>query len=210
MKRLRVIGLTGGIATGKSSVARLFASLGATVIDADEHARRVVQPGSPALKALVEEFGPSILKPDGELDRARLAECIFSDPEKRRRVDEIMHPHIAASIAQAVEEAVRKSQAPVLILDVPLLFESGRTLGLVDETVVVYADRETEKRRLMKRDGVDEAEAERRIDAQWPIEEKVRLADHVIDNSGTWEATRRQVLKLWKEWEKDAHRSDRS
>lgn len=209
MGRLRVIGLTGGIATGKSSVARLFKALGAVVIDADEHARRVVQPGAPALAELVAELGPSILDSDGGLNRARLAEIIFSDAEKRRRVDEIMHPYISDSIAEEVARVEREAKTPVLILDVPLLFESGRTLGLVDETVVVYAKHEVERVRLMQRDGLSEEEAERRIRAQLPIEEKARRADHVIDNSGLWEETRQQVVKLWKEWERHANRSNR-
>src|SRR5690554_3061246 len=172
MGRKRVIGLTGGIATGKSTVSRLFRELGAPVVDADLIARRVVAKGSEALQELVDLLGPQILKPDGSLDRARLGEIIFVDPEIRQKVDEIMHPRVFVQMQEATQKALASARGPVVILDVPLLFESGYTLRLADETLVVYAEPSVQKARLMARNNVDAAEAERRIASQMSLEEK--------------------------------------
>ncbi len=204
MGRKRVIGLTGGIATGKSTVSRLFRELGAPVVDADLIARRVVAKGSEALQELVDLLGPQILKPDGSLDRARLGEIIFADPEIRQKVDEIMHPRVFVQMQEATQKALASARGPVVILDVPLLFESGYTLRLADETLVVYAEPSVQKARLMARNNVDAAEAERRIASQMSLEEKLRRADYVIDNSGSLSETEKQVRRLWEEWNRDA------
>lgn len=204
MGRKRVIGLTGGIATGKSTVSQIFRELGVPVVDADHIARQVVAKGSEALQELVDLLGTEILKPDGSLNRARLGEMIFADPEIRQKVDEIMHPRVFVQMQEATQKALASARTPVVILDVPLLFESGYTLRLADETVVVYAKPSVQKARLMARNNVDEAEAERRIASQMSLEEKMRRADYVIDNSGSLSETEKQVRRLWEEWKRNA------
>lgn len=204
MGRKRVIGLTGGIATGKSTVSQIFRELGVPVVDADHIARQVVAKGSEALQELVDLLGTEILKPDGSLNRARLGEMIFADPEIRQKVDEIMHPRVFVQMQEATQKALASARTPIVILDVPLLFESGYTLRLADETVVVYAKPSVQKARLMARNNVDEAEAERRIASQMSLEEKMRRADYVIDNSGSLSETEKQVRRLWEEWKRNA------
>lgn len=204
MGRKRVIGLTGGIATGKSTVSQIFRELGVPVVDADHIARQVVAKGSEALQELVDLLGTEILKPDGSLNRARLGEMIFADPEIRQKVDEIMHPRVFVQMQEATQKALASARTPIVILDVPLLFESGYTLRLADETVVVYAKPSVQKARLMARNHVDEAEAERRIASQMSLEEKMRRADYVIDNSGSLSETEKQVRRLWEEWKRNA------
>lgn len=204
MGRKRVIGLTGGIATGKSTVSRLFRELGVPVVDADHLARQVVAKGSEALQELIALLGEEIIQPDGSLDRSRLGEIIFADPEIRQKVDDIMHPRVFVQMQEATQKALASARTPIIILDVPLLFESGYTLRLADETVVVYASPRVQRARLMARNHVDAAEADRRIASQMPLEEKIRRADYVIDNSGSLRETEKQVQRLWEEWRKHA------
>lgn len=200
MGRKRVIGLTGGIATGKSTVSRLFRELGVPIVDADQVARQVVTKGSEALQELVNFLGEEILQPDGRLDRSRLGEIIFADPEIRQKVDEIMHPRVFVQMQEATQKALASAQTPIVILDVPLLFESGYTLRLADDTVVVYARPSVQRARLMARNNMDATEADRRIASQMALEEKLRRADYVIDNSGPLYKTKKQVQRLWEEW----------
>lgn len=200
MGRKRVIGLTGGIATGKSTVSRLFRELGVPIVDADQLARQVVTKGSEALQELVDFLGEEILQPDGRLDRSRLGEIIFADPEIRQKVDEIMHPRVFVQMQEATQKALASAQTPIVILDVPLLFESGYTLRLADDTVVVYARPSVQRARLMARNNMDATEADRRIASQMALEEKLRRADYVIDNSGPLYKTKKQVQRLWEEW----------
>ena len=189
-----VIGLTGGIASGKSTVAGMLRDLGATVIDADEASRAVVEPGTPGLEAVVEAFGPDVL--DGErLDRWKLGAIIFEDEAARRRLEVITHPLIRAWMAERQREAEERGEKRVVV-DIPLLYENGLDRGL-KAVIVVYAPAEVEMERLMARNGFSRTEAEQRLAAQLPIEEKKARATYVIDNSGSREETQEQVGRVW-------------
>ncbi|WP_306533631.1 dephospho-CoA kinase [Geobacter sp.] len=194
---MRVIGLTGGIASGKSTVARILQRLGAVIIDADLLSREAVLPGTPAHQAIVTSFGPDILLPDATIDRKALGRIVFADPDARLRLEAITHPAIASLAEELLAEA-RQSDAPVAFYVAPLLIEAGVT-ERVDDIWVVYADRETQIARLTERDGIDREEAEQRLAAQMPMEEKATYGSAVIDNRGTPEETERQVTALWKE-----------
>jgi dephospho-CoA kinase len=193
----RVIGLTGGIASGKSLVAKILRELGAPVIDADELARKAVEPGQPAYEDVVREFGPAVVGPDGALDRKRLADIVFADEEKRRRLGQITHPRIA-QLALAETAALAARGAPLVIYEAALLVENGihKNLGGL---IVVKAEPEQQLARATARDGAGEGAARARIASQLPLADKLAVATHVIDNSGTPEETRRQVEKLWRE-----------
>ena len=192
---MKVLGLTGGIGSGKSMVASMFAQLGADVIDADQLAREVVQPGQPALEEIAAAFGRDILLPDGRLDRGMLARIIFADPVARARLNAITHPRIQERMA--TEMALRGSRPGVLIVDIPLLFENDRTSS-VESVIVVWVDPKTQLRRLIERDGLTADEARQRIAAQMPLDEKRARADLVVDNSGSRDNTRRQVEAIYR------------
>jgi dephospho-CoA kinase len=194
---MRVLGLTGGIGSGKSLVARIFNDLGADVIDADQLARDVVEPGQPALNEIADAFGPEVLLPDGRLNRSRLGTIIFADAAARARLNAITHPPIRKRMAEEV--AVRQGRQGVVILDIPLLYENAR-LDPVEAVIVVWVDRATQLRRLTERDGFSVEEAQRRIDTQMSLDEKRKRADHLIDNSGSPEATRRQVEAVYRQY----------
>jgi len=193
---VKVLGLTGGIGSGKSMVASMFANLGAEVIDADQLAREVVEPGQPALEEIATAFGREILLPDGRLDRGKLARIIFADPIARARLNAITHPRIQERMA--TEMALRGSRPGVLIVDIPLLYENDRT-GTVDNVIVVWVDTKTQLRRLVERDGLTADEARQRIAAQMPLDEKRARADMVVDNSGSRQNTRRQVEAIYRQ-----------
>lgn len=186
-----VLGLTGSYGSGKSTVAAMLAEMGIPVIDADEIAREVVRPGAPALAEIVAAFGGSVLKEDGTLDRARLAEVVFAEEGARRRLNAIVHPRVGERLRQFVRE---NAAAPVVVLEIPLLLEGGGR-GLVDQIVVVTVKESTRMERLARR-GIDESSARARLASQLPQERKVALADHVIDNDGDRESTRAQVRAL--------------
>ncbi len=192
------IGLTGGIGSGKTLVARMFRELGAVIIDADVIAREVVSPGGPAYDPVVRVFGPGVLRPDGVIDRKALAARVFGDTEARRQLNALTHPHIRRRMAEDVERAVRAPGVDVIVLDIPLLLETteGRDLGL-DGIVVVDAADDVRLERIMARNGLSRASAQRRLAAQMPLRDKVERADWVIDNNGTPEATGEQVRTLW-------------
>ncbi|HEX6350043.1 MAG TPA: dephospho-CoA kinase [Candidatus Dormibacteraeota bacterium] len=190
MLERRLIGLTGGIGTGKSTVSGMLRALGATVIDADEGARAVVEPGTPGLRALVEEFGPGVAGADGGLDRAALAEIVFKDPGRRARLNAITHPLVREWMAERTTAATG-----VVVHDVPLLFEN-RLGAAYERTVLVYAPDAVALERLVAR-GLSGEQARARMAAQLPIEEKRALADVVIDNSDGFRETERQVRELW-------------
>jgi dephospho-CoA kinase len=194
---VRVLGLTGGIGSGKSVVASMFAQLGADVVDADQLAREVVEPGEPALEEIATAFGRDILLPDGRLDRDKLGRIIFADPVARGRLNAITHPRIQERMA--AEIAVRGSRPGVLIVDIPLLYENDRG-GAVETVIVVWVDSETQLRRLIERDGLTEQEARQRIAAQMSLDEKRARADVVIDNSASRENTRRQVEAIYRQY----------
>ena len=198
----RVIGLTGGIGTGKSTVSRMLAELGATVIDSDEIVRELQAPGAPLLAEIAAALGEDVIRADGSLDRARVGERVFRDEAARRKLNAVVHPAVGRETARRLE-AARARGVPLVVLDIPLLFEtrlhgsaSRANLG-VEAVVVVYAPRELQIRRQVERNGYGRDEAVRRIEAQLPIDEKRALADHVIDNSGSLEETRRQVRALY-------------
>lgn len=192
---MRIIGLTGGIASGKSLVARIIEGLGGVVIDADQLAREVVTPGEAAYVAIVNEFGKEILCQDGALDRKALGRIVFSDSLARHRLEGITHPAIARRAEQRLA-SLREAGTAVVVYMAPLLIEAGIT-SRVDEVWVVYVDRETQIQRLMQRDGVSRDEALQRLDAQMPMDQKRGYGKIVIDNRGTPEETERQVREIW-------------
>ena len=199
----RVIGLSGGIGTGKSTVAAMLSALGAVVVDADEIVHRLQAPGAPLLAELTAAFGTEILDATGALDRKRLGALVFGDAEARRRLNAIVHPKVGLEMARQLD-AARRAGAPLVVLDIPLLFESraagtgGASAMAFDATVLVYAPRPVQIARTMERDRCTAAEAEARIAAQMPIDDKRALADHVVDNGGDLADTERQVQALWK------------
>ncbi len=191
---MRVVGLTGGIGTGKSAVAGMLRELGATVIDADEATRAVQARGSEGLRMLVAEFGDRILT-GGDLDRARLADIAFRDPEARRRLNEIVHPLVRAWMAERQHEAAERGD-PLVVLDIPLLFEA-RGAGAFETVLLVHAPEDVQLDRLVRLRGMGEEQARARIAAQMPIQEKRRLATHLIENTGSMADLRREVERVW-------------
>jgi dephospho-CoA kinase len=177
-----LVGLTGGVATGKSTVARMFKQCGAVVIDADLLARDVVKPGKPAWRAIVTLFGKTVLNPDRSLDRQALGSIVFRNRTKRRLLERIIHPRVAREQQRLVRRVAKRKPHAVVIYEVPLLFEAGVDKR-VDKIIVVTADRETQIMRLKKRNHLSRAEALRRIQAQMSLSKKVRLADIVIDGT---------------------------
>jgi dephospho-CoA kinase len=197
---MKIIGLTGGIASGKSMVATILVEMGATIIDADRLARRVVEPGTEPYQKIVETFGKKIVCPDGTIDRKALGTIVFSDPDARKQLERITHPAIKMLAGELLEEE-RLKGADIVFYVVPLLLEAGMTSS-VDEVWVVYVDNETQVERLMKRDGIGREEALRKIAAQMPMNEKIKFGDKIIDNNGTPEETRMKVMELWRELNK--------
>jgi dephospho-CoA kinase len=177
----------------------MMRELGLPVIDADEAARAVVEPGEEAYRQIVATFGPDILQMNGEIDRAKLGAIVFNNEQERKKLNAIVHPAVRRKMLAEKEELIR-SGAKTVVLDIPLLFESGLT-DWVDKVLVVYVDDDVQLRRLMARNGFTEEEAIARIRAQWPLEEKVKRADAVIDNNGTVEQTRRQLLSILQQWD---------
>ena len=186
------VGLTGGIGSGKSTVARLLAEHGALVIDADQIAREVVEPGQPALTEIAERFGPDVITTDGSLDRAALAAIVFADAVALADLNAITHPRIAARTAQLIDAAPDDA---VVVYDMPLLVENDLAEGW-DHVIVVEADREVRVRRLIER-GLDEADIEARMSRQASDEQRRAVADVVIDNSGDLDSLRAQVDHTW-------------
>lgn len=192
---IRVIGLTGGIATGKSSVARFFADLGVPVIDADLLAREAVLPGTAVLNEIVKLFGDKVLTQDGELDRKYLGSLVFSDKEKRRQLENILHPEIRRLSTERIEQAATAGHKRLIYM-APLIIETGTTERF-DEIWVVTVRPEIQIERLMKRDGISHIEARQIIDSQMPLAEKESYGKVVIDNSGTEEQTRKTLELVW-------------
>ncbi|MEV0448105.1 dephospho-CoA kinase [Streptomyces sp. NPDC050600] len=187
------VGLTGGIGAGKSEVSRLLVSYGAVLIDADRIAREVVEPGTPGLAAVVAEFGPGILTPEGTLDRPRLGSIVFNDPERLAALNAIVHPLVGA---RSAELESRATAGDVVVHDVPLLTENGLA-PLYDLVVVVDAAPETQLDRLVRLRGMTEPEAKARMAAQATRAQRRAVADLVIDNDGPLEALEPQVRKVW-------------
>ena len=193
-RRFLLVGLTGGLATGKSTVSEILRGLGCVVLDADVLARDVVEPGQPALAAIAQEFGRDVLQSDGTLDRKRLGAIVFADPGRRKRLEAITHPAIRDRFQARLAELEAEGFEGIVVWDAPVMIETGGHKAM-DRLVVVVADAATQRARARTRDG-DPADAERKIANQMPLADKARLADHVIDNSGdraTTEARTREV-----------------
>ena len=191
-----LVGLTGGIGSGKSTVSRLLAERGAVVVDADLLAREVVQPDNPGLAAVVEEFGPEVLLPDGSLDRAALGACVFADPAALARLNGIVHPLVAEQTAERIA-AARQAGARVVVHDVALLVENA--LAGYDSVVVVATEPATQLDRLVRLRGMAPDQAQQRIAAQAPLADKLAVATHVIRNDGPVDDLVPQVDRLWVE-----------
>lgn len=179
---MRVIGLTGGIATGKSTFSALLRARGAPVVDADALARAVVEPGTPTLAQIVRAFGPELLQPDGTLDRKRLGDRVFADAAARRRLEAITHPAIRGAMVAETLRLAAEGHA-LVFYDAPLLYEVGLD-SILDAVVVVWAPPDVQRRRLVERDGLSPAEADARLAAQLPVDDKAARADVVVENAG--------------------------
>ena len=197
-----VVGLTGGIGSGKSTVAGMLEKLGASLIDVDAIVHELQQPGTPLLEDIAAAFGPEVIDAHGALEREALGAIVFRDPEARQTLNRIVHPKLGAEVALRLAHA-RQAGTPLVVLDIPLLFE-GRQAGSrgasamhFDVTIVVWVPRETQLERQLLRESYDREEAERRVDAQMPLEEKRALADFVIDNSGSLANTEQQVREFY-------------
>ena len=186
------VGLTGGIASGKTTVAHILAELGAFVVDADQLAHAMMQPGGKAYDPVVQRFGKEILDDDGRIVRARLARQVFEDKVARRDLNSIVHPEVRAAAERRIAEYARHGRAMIAVFDAALLVESGRYQDF-HRLVVVRCRRQTQIRRLLARDGLSTTDAEARIDSQAPVEEKLAVADYVIDTEGTLRETRKQI-----------------
>lgn len=193
-----LVGLTGGVATGKSTVARMFARCGAVVIDADALAHQVVEPGKPAWRAIVKTFGKAVLHPDRTLNRQALGALVFRHPAQLRRLEQIIHPRVAREQARQTREAARTRPKTVVIYDVPLLFEAGID-ARVDKILVVTADRATQVARLHHRNGFTRAEAIRRIRSQLPLRDKIAAADYLLDGTTPRPRLFTAVKRLYRE-----------
>ena len=195
---MKVIGLTGNIASGKSVIASMFEKLGARVIDVDDIARKIVEPEQTAWKEIVGVFGKDILNPDKTINRKSLGDVIFNDEEKRTILNDITHPRIVAVVRDKVKE-YRNQNAELTLIEAALIVEKGGLKDLIDKLIVVIVDEESQLERLTARDGLSKEEAISRINSQMPVEEKVQYADYIIDNSGALEQTLKQVERLWRE-----------
>ena len=193
-----IIGLTGGIASGKSTIANMLKNEGITVIDADVESRLAVEQGEEAYDHIVNHFSKSILLEDGSINRAKLGEIIFNNKEERMKLNEIVHPAVRKRMLQKKESAENNGEA-IIIMDIPLLFESKFT-ELVDKTLLVFVDEDIQLQRLMERNHYSKQEALARIHSQMPLAEKKRLADVVIDNNGSLEQTELQLKNVLSEW----------
>ena len=195
-KPMVVIGVTGAIGTGKSTVARMFNELGANVLDADAMAHEVMEPNRLAWREIVKTFGRDVLNADQTVNRKRLATLVFRDVQRRERLEAIVHPRVIKAIAQQVRRLARSRRTRAVVVDVPLLVEVGAQ-KLVDVLVVVTAPPDIQRTRLKDRQGWSDEEIRARIDAQWELSAKVALADYVVDNSDGVDATRTQVKRIW-------------
>jgi len=193
---LIIAGLTGGIATGKSTVSKILKEAGAVIVDADLIAHEVVEKGTPAWKRIRDEFGDQILLDDEEIDRDKLGDIVFNDSEKKELLNGIVHPAVFHEIGERIKKIEQDSPDAVVILDVPLLIEAGMQDGFTD-VILVYIPEEMQVKRLMKRDNFSEQDALARIRSQMPIDEKKNIVDIVIDNSDDLENTGRQALDVY-------------
>jgi len=201
---VQVIGLTGGIATGKSTVCAILENAGAVIIDADRIARKLVKKNLPAYRQIVDTFGKSILLPGGEINRTALGDLIFNDPRKKQLLNKIVHPQVGKETDRQLKRIEKSNPHALVILDIPLLLESGLHKNL-SEVIVVYTPEHIQINRLMQRDHISQENALARIRSQMPIEEKKKLATIVIDNSGMLEDTRKQTLEIFQRLKEPPH-----
>jgi dephospho-CoA kinase len=192
------VGLTGGIACGKSTVAQMFVSLGAHLIDFDKFAHEVQKPGKPAWKEIIGHFGNGILNQDETIDRVKLAQIVFADKKELKALNNIVHPYVFNLWQKRLDKIKHKDDHAIVLSDIPLLFE-GKTQNLFDLTILVLISSEEQICRLMARNSMSRQEAEVRLKNQMPIDKKIKLADIVIENKDTQEKTRKTVAKVWKD-----------
>ncbi|MEK4653059.1 dephospho-CoA kinase [Niallia sp. FSL W8-0954] len=193
-----IVGLTGGIASGKSTISSYYQSLNIPIIDADIESRLAVEKGEPAYLKIAAHFGKGVLHSDGTLNRQKLGEIIFSNEEERRVLNSIVHPDVRRRMDEKQKKAVESGEK-VVILDIPLLFEN-KLNHTVDRTILVYVDQDTQITRLMKRNDLSYEQALKRINAQMPLQEKLALADEVINNNGSMEESIQQANRILKKW----------
>lgn len=194
----QILGITGGIASGKSSVSAFLKKLGYPIIDADVVAREVVEPGEEAYLEIVKTFGDSILLPEGGINRAKLGDLIFGSEEKRLKLNSIVHPAVRKRMRELAEKAFQDG-AETVFMDIPLLFESKLTF-MVEKTLLVYVDEDIQLTRLMERNHLSEKDARARIASQMPLSEKRALADAIVNNNGDFEETKEQVISILINW----------
>ena len=199
LRRMMIVGLTGGIATGKSTVAQMFKRCGAIIIDADQLARDVVKPGKRAWREIVQAFGEDVLTPNGSIDRHALGAIVFRNRRKLRILEHIVHPRVAREQQRLVRRIAERSPHAVIVYEVPLLFESG-AYRRVDKIIVVTTDRKTQIARLKKRNGLTRAEAIRRIRSQMPLGQKTRRADIVLNGSKPKSLLQHEIRRLTRKW----------
>jgi len=194
-----IVGLTGGIVSGKTTVTQIFKRLGAKIIDLDEIAREIVNPQQKAWKKIVQNFGVEILKDNQEINRKKLAKIVFSNQEKLNLLNQITHPVIIEVMKKQLNQISNQTTGDVIcLIDAPLLFEA-HIEHMMDKIIVVYINEKEQMTRLLQREGLSKDDAIKRIRAQMPIDDKVHLADYVIDNSFSLEQTKEQVFQLWRE-----------
>jgi dephospho-CoA kinase len=193
-----LVGVTGGIASGKTVVANMLQELGAPLIDFDLLARQVVEPGKPAFMQIVDYFGKEVLRQDGAMDRKKLSKIVFQDTEKRKQLEDFTHPPIYEAFLKGVDAITEQDPAVIIQAVVPLLIEK-HLKAIFDKILVVYVPEEKQIERLTQRDGISEDEATHMLKAQLPIEEKLAHADFVVNNEGSMEETRKQVEEIWLE-----------
>lgn len=193
-----VVGLTGGIASGKSTVSSMLIKKGITVIDADVEARLAVEKGEEAYEEIVEQFGEQVLLEDRSIDRGKLGSIVFNNETERQILNSIVHPRVRGRMIKKKEEAIGSGEQ-LIVMDIPLLFESGLT-SMVDKTLLVYVNEETQLKRLMERNNLTKKDALARIQSQMPLKEKIHLADAVIDNNGSVTDTEKQLTNILNRW----------
>jgi len=193
-----IVGLTGGVASGKTAVSQILREEGAYLIDADQIARELVQPHTVTWNELIRIFGKEILQEDGSIHRKRLAAKVFSDPEQRNLLNQILHPRIKAEINRRVKEIGQKDPNAIVVIDAALIVETGDYQEM-DKLIVVTSTEKQQIERLKKRDGVDQEETQKILSSQIPLEEKLKVADFVIRNEGSFEETKRRVKEVFQE-----------